>query len=76
VSEIPVKSYPKGGRKALAAMQKRYGTKKGKAIFYARANKLGKGKTRLQKIRSVYSKGAHPVSKKRSTRTRKRSRKR
>jgi len=68
---MPVKSYPKGGKEALAAMKKRYGTKKGKAVFYARANKLGKGKTRLQKIRSVYSKGASPTGRKTKTKRRK-----
>jgi hypothetical protein len=47
-----------GARKAMAAMKKRYGAKKGKRIFYAKANKYGKrGKSPDQKARSVYKKG-------------------
>lgn len=53
---MPISKYSKGARKALRAMQKRYGAKKGKKIFYARANKRGKGKTRAAKVRSAYRK--------------------
>jgi hypothetical protein len=39
-------------------MKKRYGAKKGRAIFYAKANKYGKkGKSPGTKATSVYKKG-------------------
>jgi hypothetical protein len=54
--KMPVKSYPKGARKALRAMQKTYGAKKGKQVFYARARKIG-GKGSLRKaVSKTYSK--------------------
>jgi hypothetical protein len=53
---MPVRNYPKGARKALRAMQKRYGTKKGRQVFYATANKRGKGKTRSARVRSAFRK--------------------
>lgn len=49
-----------GARKALSAMKKRYGSKRGTSIFYAKANKYGKkGKSPDAKARSVYKKGGH-----------------
>jgi len=39
-------------------MQKRYGAKKGKQIFYAKANEKGRGKTMMQKANSIYAKGS------------------
>jgi hypothetical protein len=51
---MPVRSYPKSARKAYRAMQKTYGAKKGRQVFYATANKRGKGKTRSARIRSAY----------------------
>ena len=69
---MPKKSYSKGAKKALAAMRKRYGKKRGTSIFYAKANKYGKGKSNAKKANSVYKKGAHRVkSRKRRTRKRK-----
>lgn len=59
---MPKKSYSKGSNKALSAMKKEYGAKKGTSIFYAKANKFGKGKSNSAKANSVYSKGAHRVS--------------
>lgn len=43
-----------GAAKALRAMRKRYGKKKGTSVFWATANKRGKGKTRDAKARSAY----------------------
>jgi len=45
-------------------MKKRYGAKKGKAVFYARANKYGKGKSNAAKANSIYSKGSHRIRRK------------
>lgn len=36
---MPRKSYSKGAKKTLSAMQKQYGTEKGTRIFYATATK-------------------------------------
>ena len=37
---MPIKRYFKGkGTKVMKSMKKRYGAKKGKAVFYATANK-------------------------------------
>jgi hypothetical protein len=59
VVEIPTRAYSKGARKALSAMRKRYGKKKGTSIFYAKANKFGKrGKSNAKKANSTYSKGS------------------
>jgi len=55
---MPISSYSAGARKALKAMQKRYGAKKGKQIFYAKANEKGRGKTMMQKANSIYAKGS------------------
>lgn len=53
---MPIKNYPKGARKAYRSMTKRYGAKKGRSIFFARANKRGKGKSRSARVRSAYRK--------------------
>lgn len=58
---MPLKNYSKGARKALSAMQKTYGKKKGTSIFYAKANKFNGGaKTKNMRIRAgkTYSKGS------------------
>ena len=56
---MPKRAYSKGSRKALSAMKKRYGAKKGTSIFYAKSNKYGKrGMSRAAKANSIYSKGA------------------
>ena len=69
--EIPRRAYSKGSRKALRAMRKRYGTKKGTSVFYAKANKYGKrGSSRAKKANSVYSKGSHRISRGRKRRRR------
>lgn len=65
---MPKKAYNKGAKKALAAMKKRYGAKKGTSVFYAKANKYGRGKTNAKKANSVYAKGAHRVRRKRRKR--------
>ena len=62
---MPRSAYSKGSRKALTAMKKKYGSKKGTSVFYAKANKYGKGKARSARANSVYSKGAHRVRRKR-----------
>ena len=55
---MPKSSYSAGARKALAAMVKRYGSKRGTAIFYAKANKVNKAKMRPgAKASQVYKKG-------------------
>jgi hypothetical protein len=36
----------KGGKKVLSSMKKKYGTKKGKSVFYATINKKKKGSAR------------------------------
>lgn len=69
---MPKKSYSKGSGKALSAMKKRYGAKKGTSIFYAKANKYGKGKSNSAKANSVYSKGAHRIRKAVKSRRKKR----
>jgi hypothetical protein len=45
-----------GAKKAMAAMKRKYGAKKGKKVFWATANKRGKGKTRDAKARNAYKK--------------------
>lgn len=40
----------------MRAMRKKYGTKKGTSVFWATANKKGKGKTRDAKARNAYKK--------------------
>jgi hypothetical protein len=66
---MPKKAYSKGSRKALSAMKKRYGAKKGTSIFYAKSNKYGKrGKSNATKANSVYSKGSHRVKRSRKRR--------
>jgi hypothetical protein len=76
---MPIKNYSKGAQKALAAMQKRYGAKKGKQVFYAKANEKGSGKTMMQKANSIYKKGARypgsTATKTRKTKTKRRRRK-
>lgn len=68
---MPKKAYSKGSRKALSAMKKRYGAKKGTSIFYAKANKYGKrGKSNAKKANSIYSKGAHRIKSRKRRRSR------
>lgn len=43
-----------GAAKARRAMRKRYGKKKGDRVFWATANKRGKGKSRDAKARSAF----------------------
>lgn len=63
---MPRSAYNKGSRKALAAMRKRYGKKRGTSIFYARANKFGRrGRSNASKANSVYGKGKHTVKRSR-----------
>lgn len=63
---MPRRAYSKGSRKALAAMRKRYGAKKGTSIFYAKSNKYGKkGQSRAKKANSVYSRGSHRIKRRR-----------
>jgi hypothetical protein len=63
--EIPKKSYSKGAKKALRSMRRRYGKTKGEQVFYAKANKYGRGKSRLRKINSVYKKGGRAKARRR-----------
>lgn len=65
---MPRSAYSKGSNKALRAMRKRYGKKKGTSVFYAKANKYGKGKSRARKANSVYAKGSHRVRRSRKKR--------
>lgn len=68
---MPRSAYGKGARKALAAMRKRYGKKKGTSVFYAKANKYGKrGKSNPSKANSVYGKGKHTVKRSRKRKKR------
>jgi hypothetical protein len=69
---MPKKAYSKGSKKALASMVKRYGKKKGTSVFYAKANKYGKGKSNAKKANSVYSKGSHRVKRAKRGRRKKR----
>lgn len=63
---MPRSAYGKGARKALAAMRKKYGSKRGTSIFYAKSNKYGKkGKSNASKANSVFGKGKHTVSRSR-----------
>jgi len=49
-----------GAAKAFRAMGKTYGSKKGKSVFYAKANKAGaKGKSMHAKTQGYYKKGGH-----------------
>lgn len=55
---MPRRAYGKGGNKAYRAMIKRYGVKKGRQVFYAKANKYGKrGTSTAKKVRKTYGKG-------------------
>lgn len=65
---MPRSAYSKGAKKALAAMRKRYGSKKGTSVFYAKANKYGRGRSNAKKANSVYAKGAHRVRKRKRRR--------
>ena len=39
---MPLNKYFKGkGEKVMSSMEKEYGDKKGKSVFYAKANKMG-----------------------------------
>lgn len=69
---MPRSAYSKGANKALRAMRKRYGTKRGTSIFYAKSNKYGKGKSRPSRANSVYAKGSHRVRRRRRGRRKKR----
>ena len=42
----------KSGKKVMNAMRKRYGSKKGKSVFYASMNKGKKGSKKWHKKRS------------------------
>jgi hypothetical protein len=53
---MPVSSYPKSARKAYRSMTKQYGKKRGRRIFYATANKRGRGKTNRAKASSAFRK--------------------
>jgi hypothetical protein len=53
---MPIKSYPKAAQKARRAMMATYGKKKGLQVFYATANKRGRGKTRMARVRSAFRK--------------------
>jgi hypothetical protein len=53
---MPVSKYGKSAGKARRSMMKHYGAKKGKQVFYATANKRGRGKSRGARIRSAYKK--------------------
>ena len=48
---MPVKG---GAAKARRAMRKRYGKKKGDRVFFATANKRGKGKTLDARVRNAF----------------------
>jgi hypothetical protein len=48
--------YNKGAKKAKSAMIKQYGKKRGTSIFYATANKRGKGKSRTARVNNAYRK--------------------
>jgi hypothetical protein len=52
--------YNRGASKALSAMRKKYGTKRGTSIFFARANKYKKsaGKRPHTRANATYRKGA------------------
>lgn len=52
--------YNRGARKAMRAMRKRYGKKRGTSIFYAKANKYKKsaGKRPHTRANATYRKGA------------------
>lgn len=52
----------KGASKALRAMVSRYGAKRGRSIFYAKANKSARrGRRPSQKANSVFGKGSRQV---------------
>ncbi len=47
---MPISKYFKGsGEKVMSSMAKEYGAKKGKAVFYATANKTGMKPTKMSK---------------------------
>ena len=51
---MPLSKYFKGkGEKVMKAMQKQYGEKKGKTVFYATANKLNIGPS--DKVKKKYN---------------------
>lgn len=63
-------SLNRGASKALAALKKRYGAKRGRSIFYGRASRFGgKGKTPSQKANATFGVGSHKI--KRATRKKK-----
>lgn len=57
-------SLNRGARKALSALKRRYGAKRGRSIFYGRASRYGgKGKTPSQKANSIFGVGKHTIRK-------------
>lgn len=56
----------KGASKALAAMVRRYGSKKGRQVFYAKASKFARrGLRPSQKANAIYGKGHHQIKRSR-----------
>lgn len=51
---MPLSSYNTSARKALKSMQKTYGKKKGKRVFYALANKRSKSGSRRARVNRAY----------------------
>lgn len=51
-------SYSVGAKKAYKEFQKFYGPKEGERIFFQKAEEQGTGKTKRQRVNSVYKKGA------------------
>jgi hypothetical protein len=51
-----VMPYNKGAKKTRRAMRRRYGKKKGNRVFYATANKRGRGKSRTARVNNAYRK--------------------
>ena len=52
------KSYSVGAKKAFTEFQKFYGQAEGERIFFQKADEQGTGKTKRQKVNSVFKTGA------------------
>ena len=55
---MPAQKFTKGVKKARIRFAKFYGKDEGRRIFFAKAEDYGRGKTVIDKVNSVYKKGA------------------
>jgi hypothetical protein len=57
VKKLP-RSYSKGAQKAFGEFQQFYGETEGVRIFFQKAEEQGRGKTKRQRVNSIFAVGA------------------